>query len=116
MPQGKAVLGRTHHFLTNLRLDTQYTKLTALFGFHDQETDSVENQLVMVAKRFIWQQKFKNLNPKFNAFAKYLLNHLETAKIVSVIKNREGEFLGQWGAIIDNLSDRPRDDPVDAAV
>ena len=98
-------------FLLKQLLPAHYTKLTVLFGIHDQTPDSVENILIMVAKRYIWQEKFRNLNPTFIAFAKYLLNFLETMKIVSIIKNKEGEFYGQWGTIIDTLSDRIEDEP-----
>ena len=93
-------------FLLKQLLPAHYTKLTVLFGIHDQLPDSVENILIMVAKRYIWQEKFRNLHPTFIAFANYLLNYLDTMKIVSIIKNNEGEFYGHWGTIIDTLSDR----------
>ena len=104
----------SNKFLVYLRLPFNFTKLNILFGIHDQPMDSVENTIILIAKRFIWKEKFSNSRPNYNAFVGYLMYHLETMKMISVIKNKEVDFDGQWGNIVellrqrgDNEQDRP---------
>ena len=98
-------------FLTNtIHMPTHFTRLKILFGDHDEGVDSVNNILVLVAKRFVWCQKFRPLRPTLCNFIKYFVNYLETLKMVNVIKNNEDEFNDHWGNIIVQLQDYLRDE------
>ena len=89
-----------HFLLTKASVPVNFTRLSVLFGNHDEKVDSVNNTILLVAKRFIWCQKFRPLRPTLRNFIKYFVEYLETLKMVNVIKNSSDKFHDLWGNII----------------
>ena len=66
--------------------------------------DSVANTIIMVAKRFIWTQKFRPVRPTLVVFIKYLSEFLKTLKMTFAIRDKCDLFDETWGNIIVGLS------------
>ena len=70
---------------------------------HKEESDSVLNTIIAVAKRFIWQQKFCGIPPNMHLFSKYFLKYLCTLKMIYIIKNRYNDFEQDWNDLFERL-------------
>ena len=101
-----------------LNIPTTFSVTEVLFGDHHQATDSVKNTLMLVGKKYIWVQKFRRLIPSLIGFIKYLLQYLETLKVVYCIKNKTNIFDDQWNNTVvclqDYLSENEPPGPEDA--
>ena len=75
-------------------------RLNILFGIHNEEANSERNLLIMVAKKYIWLEKFRELAPTLNRFQSYLLDFLLNLKAIHAIKNDTDQFAEDWDALI----------------
>ena len=96
---------------TTFHITIELSNLRVLFGIHDEPTDSVQNTIILTAKKFIWRQKFIPLNPCLNLYLKYLKTHLEIVKLTWTFKNLEHIYNDQWGNIFDSLNQYLQDGP-----
>ena len=99
--------------LLTLRIPIEFSRLNILFGAHDEPPDSIQNIMLLTAKKYIWMEKFRQLSPNLGRFLKYLKDSLATMKMISIIRNKELIFNDQWATIIDILSDIPDDEPAE---
>ena len=90
-----------------------FEKLTVLFGLQNQLMSSVTNTVILVGKKYIWQEKFRNLAPNVDNFCKYLKQFLRTEKVAHTMKNNLVSFENEWGAIITLLDEYLQDEPGD---
>ena len=94
------------NFVTNtLHLPIVFTRNEVLFGDHHQLVDSIKNTVMLIGKRFIWMSKFRHLNPTLLNFVKYLLQYLDTQKMIYTIKGSVNLFDDQWGNTVNRLTD-----------
>ena len=103
---------KQYTFLT-LRIPSEFSRLNILFGDHEESPDSIQNTILLTAKKYIWMEKFRQLSPDLGRFLKYLKDSLATMKMISIIRNKELIFNDQWATIIDILSHIPDDEPAE---
>ena len=92
-------------WLTNIRQKyaIPINRLNILFGLHNEDANSERNLTIMVAKKFIWIQKFKKYIPTLVGFQRYFLDFLLNLKTVHAIKNDSDWFSECWDILIVHL-------------
>ena len=98
-------------FLNTVQYPIHFTKLNVLFGVHDQIYSSVKNIIILVGKKYIWMKKFREQGPNLIDFCKYLLQYLNTLKMVHIIKNILTGFDDLWETIIVRVAEYIQDEP-----
>ena len=91
-------------FRDKCNTDLNFDKLNVLFGMHRENSTSIANTIILLAKRFIWRQKFSSLKPKIDAFCNYVLKYLCTLKVVFEMKSNGTGFERLWGEIVESLT------------
>ena len=75
----------------------------ALFGAAHLKGDSVINTLLILARYFIYQQKFTSKQLDEVNFINYAQNHLHIIYSCKKIQNQEIKFLKDWGIILEHF-------------
>ena len=75
-------------------------RLSILFGMHNEDANSERNIIIMVAKKYIWLEKFRELAPTVNRFQNYLFDFLINLKAIYAIKNDTDQFTEDWDTLL----------------
>ena len=70
---------------------------------HNEDANSERNIIIMVAKKYIWLEKFRELAPTVNRFEKYLVDFLINLKAIYAIKNDTDQFAEDWDTLLVHL-------------
>ena len=84
-------------------------KLNILFGMHNEDANSEKNIIIMVAKKYIWIQEFKNVAPSVIGFQNYFYDFLIDLKAIFAIKNDTDWFAESWDILLVHLHARNQD-------
>ena len=74
-----------------------------MFGLHDEMAYSEKNLILLIAKKFIWVQKFREQLPSLAGFKPYLLDFLTNLKFICEIKNDGDNYAECWGDLLAHL-------------
>ena len=94
-------------WLTNIH--TKYSlpinRLSILFGMHNEDANSERNLIIMVAKKYVWLEKFRELTPTLIRFQNYLIDFLTNLKLKAIhaIKNDTDQFAEDLDALLIRL-------------
>ena len=73
------------------------TEILILFGCDDNiVTDTVFDEILLVAKAFLYNCKYNNLLPNIQMFEQYLKKHYESIKYNAQVKDRAARFENDW--------------------
>ena len=89
-----------NQFLTeNMVPPVPTSRLNILFGNHREKSNSLENTLILLGKKFLWTSKFKNSIPTINGFKNVLKWYLGNLAVTSEILGKSVEFDEMWGRL-----------------
>ena len=74
-------------------------KTQMLFGFHDLDSTHPKNYMLLIFKRYVWINKFKNCNLTMDGFKGFLKSYVVDLKYIFELK-KEAPKLAEWNAII----------------
>ena len=75
------------------------SRLNILFGNPNEPSNSLENTLILLVKKFIWSSKFKNSIPTLNGFKHVLKFYLDNLSVASEMLGKATEFDTIWGRL-----------------
>ena len=85
-------------WLGTLNFEVSFDRTSLLFGNHSEDSSSVENYVILVAKYFIWKAKFTNKDLSIELFKKYLKSKLDDLKNAYAYSDKVDKF-EQWNSI-----------------
>ena len=98
----------------DIKYEISIEKLKILFGIHNEIAMSEKNLILLVAKKFIWVQKFREQTPALAGFKTYLLDFLTNLKYICEIKNDGDNYDESWSRLLEQLQiQRVQDDRAD---
>ena len=86
-------------FLANSNILVPIHEATILFGFHNEDPNSVSNTIILWAKSYIWNVKFKNVHPSLDAFKSILKQRLVELKELFEFNEKEDKIL-PWSLLM----------------
>ena len=78
-------------------------RLNILFGIHNEDANSERNLIIMLAKKYIWTQKFRDTVPTVAGFKNYPSDFLTNLKAIYAIKNDTDQFAESWDILLAHL-------------
>ena len=87
-----------------LYCDFQFTpgKKEVLFGYHEFEYTDPKNFILILFKKFVWINKFKNCRLDFDRFKSYIKTNIIDLVYMLEIKG-EDKKISEWDTIINAL-------------
>ena len=70
-----------------------------LFGNPNEKSDSLENSLILLVKKYLWTSKFKESLPTLNGFKNVLKYYLDSLSVTYEILGNSVQFDEIWGRL-----------------
>ena len=88
-------------FCFDILIYIPFERNAILFGIHNESPDSVNNLILLVAKHYIWANKFKEPHTplNINAFKNYLIQKIEERKKVAEFLNKFDD-VDEWNSLL----------------
>ena len=75
------------------------SRTTILFGNPKEKSNSLENTLILLVKKFLWTSKFKESIPTLNGFKNVLKYYLDSLSVTYEILGNSVQFDETWGRL-----------------
>ena len=96
--QARELWDNIQNFLNILDIHQVFTLKQVLFGFLDEEMDSIKNTIILFTKGYIWKTKHEQSPLLFTSWKKYLKVKLEDLRAAYEYLNELLSF-DQWSNV-----------------